>query len=397
MKYNKNTRIDWNEITEILTDNVCNGGILIDTDKAEEIYTELMKRCEELDGKAREELIEEYRGINLASNKDIQKVMINQFGFQKYSRKSKSGNYSFGAEILEYIISQTGNKFCTYLKNLRSSKSIASKVIEIVNYVDSNDFVYPTLKYTETSRAMFVEPGLSNMHEIVRPIIAAPKGYVMITGDYSQQEPYILTNMLNIKQFKEGIGKGEDFYRVMVRELTGEELKDEDRDLSKMIWLAGTYGSELNNANFNRYQREFAERVKNEINELEEINEFKMYLKETVIRGGENIKSYFGTEREVPSYIKNANKLERIVFNNTIQTTGADMIALALMECTEWFKEKGYDSSDIRIYFTLYDAITFLVKEELMDEELVEELEDKMTLDIDGWTKIGIKFKTGSL
>ena len=44
MKYNENTRIDWNEITKILTDNVCNEGILIDTDKATKILQTDIKK-----------------------------------------------------------------------------------------------------------------------------------------------------------------------------------------------------------------------------------------------------------------------------------------------------------------------------------------------------------------
>ncbi len=396
MIYTKDSIVDHDKVNEYIESNICSKGILIDIEKAQEIHEILIDKCEEIEDIARGELIEEYQGINLSSNKDIQRVMINQFGFERFSRKSKSGNYSFGADILDNIINKTGNLFASSLKEYRSLKSIDSKLKEIVNYTDNENWVHPSLRYTETSRMMFVEPAISNINDIVKPIIIAPKGYKLITADYSQQEPYILTNMLNIEQFKRGISKGEDFYKVMVRELIGEELRDEDRDMVKTIWLSGTYGSFLNNVKFTPEQRDLADRVREKILGIKEINEFKEYLKREVIGEG-YVESYFGTVREIPPYIKNKGRLGRIVFNNTIQITGADMLELAILECLEVFDREGLSEEDIRVYFTLYDAITFLVREDLVTEHLIKTIEEVMTLKIEGWTKIGVKFNMGGM
>ena len=383
------------DIVNYVMDTICEKGIYIDKENAEEVYNDISSIISENEQSAIDILPEELKGVNLNSNNQIVKIMNNYFDMSSYAERTKSNGYSYKKEVLERIIENEGDnlagQFAYYLKEYKSWYSLRNKVKEVVSFMDENNYVHPSWSHCETNRIHFSKPALSNLHNSVRSIISAPPGYKLIKVDYRQQEPYIMVNMLGIDYLKREMEKSDDFYAAMVKVLTGKEIEPEHRDLVKLIWLAGTYGSSLTNIPVTDDELEFIKELRSKILNIPEITEFKNYIRNVMIPQGKNIVSYFGTQREYPRWIKDVDKLERVIFNNTIQITGADILFFAMESCLDKFNKLGLPEDVIRIYLTLHDEITFLAREDVISEELIEEIKDAMILDIEGWSKIKVK------
>lgn len=392
MKLTKDSRYNQDLVNEIM-EYTCNRGIFIDIEEAEKVYKKLIDEINSHEELAREELCEDFRNMNLNSPAQVATVFVNQFQLEKYAKKTKKGNYSFGKEVLDKIIEKEDNKFAYHLKNYRSLTSLTKKLKEIVDCLDEDCRVHPQFKHCDTNRIHFNTPGLSNLNERIRPIIGVPEGRKLIKADYKSQEFYIAVNMLGIDKLKPIFEEGKDPYKEMVQILTGHEMKPEQRETMKTLWISGTYGSQFGGMNLDKDEKEFSELVLKEIENIPEMVEFKKYIDDEIIPYNKPIESYFGTIREFPTYERNKNRLKRIVFNNIMQITGADILFFAMESCNNKFKELGYTRDDILIYLSIHDELIFDVKEEIVTEELLENIRQAMTLDIEGWSKIKVNIE----
>lgn len=389
MKINKDSRYNQELIDKVYAYSL-NRGIYIDLDAADEIYRELSEISEEHKIKAIAELPEEYRGINLNSPKQIVQVMTEHFNFAKYAGKTGKGGLSFGEEVLAKIYEKTGNLFAYHLREYRSSKSIAGKIKEIVDEMDDDNRVHPEYVYGDTNRVSYRKPGLSNLNEKCRPIIAAGPGRKLIKADYKAQEVYIQVNMLNIPELKRVFEEYDDFYAGMVKVLANVDLKREYRNNIKTAWLAGIYNSSLQNIGESEEERKLVKLIKDKVHKIPQIEAYREYVNKNMVHGNQPVTSYFGTKRMLPSWVKNKYQLQNIAFNNVFQITGADILFFAIESCINKFRDLGLTPEDIYIYMTIHDEIIFNVSEDMLSDELLKEIEDAMVLDIEGWTKIKV-------
>lgn len=374
-------------------------GIYIDLEVAETLQEKLMQESEDCAYAAIKDLPEEYQGINLNSNKQIVELMTNHFKLEKYAKKTASGGLSFNEDVLTKIVEKTGNTFSKNLMEYRTKRSLASKVKEVLKFIDQDSYVHPQFVYGETNRVSYKEPGLSNLHVDCRPIIAAGPGRKLIKADYSAQEVYIQLNMLGIPELKKVFEENDDFYTGMVKELADFDLttKPEYRPSIKTAWLAGIYSSGLRGLGKTKEEKALIKLIKEKVHSIPQVEAFRTEIKNKLKTGDMLVESYFGTTREIPNWVR-SYQVETIAFNNTFQITGADILFFAIESCIDKLRAEGYTKEDVYIYMTIHDEIIFNADNSLLDnkesrDKLLKTIEEGMILDIEGWNKIKIKLE----
>jgi len=387
----KNSRVNRGLVDEIMNKSM-ERGIYIDLGEASKLYNEIKQEQDEIYNNLIKEIPVEWQGINLNSVKQLHDLFTNYFHLDRYAKtKQNKTGYSYNAETLQQIYEKTGNMFSKYLINYRELGALLKKLEEITSFTDKDSRIHPQYTYGDTWRLTYKQPALSNVSDRIRGIIKAEKGYKIIKADYKAQEVYIMINYLGIDKLKRVFEEYNDFYTGMVRELLGVDLKPEYRNNIKTAWLAGVYGSKLDNLGSCDEEKKLIKNVKDKIENIKEIREFRESIKNEIDRGNRVITSYFNSSREIPSWETNVYRLYNIAFNNVFQITGSDILYFALENVYNLFKQMDLSFDDIHIYFTIHDEIVYYAKEDVIDTYLIDKIKNAMILDIKGWSRIQVK------
>jgi DNA polymerase-1 len=200
----------------------------------------------------------------------------------------------------------------------------------------------------------------NDLYPNLRRLFSGLPGHVLITADYSQQEPRILAGvsgdpaMLRAAQEK-------DIYIAFAREIYKKEVtkKDKERNLTKIGVLSTFYGkwyetlAPVLGVTVAEAQ-EFQKSVKSAYPMATAWGDSQFYK----VRQCGYSKTLIGRRRYIPE-IKDAkgkrrSHFEKVCRNNPIQGTGADATKLALWYIYKGIQEMGCDA---HIIMTIHDEI----------------------------------------
>jgi len=222
-----------------------------------------------------------------------------------------------------------------------------------------------------TGRLSSTDPNLQNipirteLGRKIRQAFVPPKGYVLVSADYSQIELRVLAHLSQDPVLLDAFRTGQDIHTrtaLEIFELREEELTREhrtrakavnfgviygqgDSGLSKSLGIARAEASSFIAAYFRRYEG------------------VRRFMNETLerARAGEAVRSLLGRRRLLPT-IRSANRAERlaaerIAMNMPIQGTAADLLKLAMLAL------KDPPTPGARMTLSVHDELVFEVPE----------------------------------
>ena len=363
-------------------------GVKIDIEGLKQISDEQAKEIKEIESK-----IYEIAGttFNIGSPKQLGEILFDRLGIKAPAKKTKSGQYPTGEEILQKIIDES--PIVQLILDYRSLTKLKSTYVDALpSLVNKDDGLIHTSfnqAVTATGRLSSNNPNLQNIpvrtdkgREIRKAFVPRDDNHILLAADYSQIELRIIAHLSGDQAMQNAFREGLDVHAdtaSRVYDVAIEDVTPEMRRNAKAVNFGIIYGMSAFG---------LAERLKISRSEASQI--IKNYFKEYV--GIQNyidsqvnfakdngfVETMLGRRR----YLRDINSgnsvvrnfAERNAINAPIQGSSADMIKIAMIEIDKEMTARDMKS---KMILQVHDELVFDVcKEEL---EMIQEIvRDKM-------------------
>ncbi|MCX7795164.1 MAG: DNA polymerase I [bacterium] len=383
-------------------------GVLIDVD-----YLQELSKVLEVSLSQTEREIYNLAGevFNINSPKQLAYILFEKLKLPPV-KKTKTG-YSTDAEVLTQLA--TESEICLKLLEFRELTKLKSTYVDalpkLINPYTGRLHTTFSQTSTSTGRLASSDPNLQNIpirSEIgkeIRRAFIAPKGYKLISADYSQIELRVLAHLSGDPLLIEAFENGVDIHSQTAVKILGvkpEDVTPNLRRLAKTINFGIIYG--MSDYGLSKelgiHKREAKEYIENYFKTYKVVKEFLESLKETAKEKG-YVTTIFNRRRYIPQ-IKSGNKTERelgerLAINTPIQGSAADLIKLAMVNLYKVLREKGLPAD---ILLQIHDELLIEVREDVTNElaQIVKETMENaypmkvpITVDIkigDNWCEI---------
>ncbi len=328
-------------------------GVKVDMAQIDSLGKNYAEKIDEL----REKIYDmcDYR-FNLNSPSKLGEVLYEKLGL-KLVKKSKSGKYSTGADILEKLAED--NEVVRLILTYRQFQKLYSTYIEgFKPLIDSSDSVVHTTynqTVTTTGRLSSANPNLQNIPvreeegRELRKVFVPREGNVFIDADYTQIELRLLAHFSGCKELIEAYSKDEDIHAVTASQVFGvarEDVTPKMRREAKAVNFGIIYGiSEFGLAkNLNidvKTAREYIEKY------FAQYSAVKEYMESNVEFARAN--GYVATLTGRKRYIREINSTnynlrqfgERAAMNMPLQGSSADIIKIAMVNLFNALKREN--------------------------------------------------------
>ena len=363
-------------------------GVKIDIEGLKQISDEQAKEIKEIENK-----IYEIAGttFNIGSPKQLGEILFEKLGIKAPAKKTKTGQYPTGEEILQKIINES--PIVQLILDYRSLTKLKSTYVDALpSLVDKNDGLIHTSfnqAVTATGRLSSNNPNLQNIpvrtdkgREIRKAFVPRDENHILMAADYSQIELRIIAHLSGDQAMQNAFRESLDIhadtasrvYNVAIEDVTPEMRRNAKAVNFGIIYGMSAFG--------------LAERLKISRSEASQI--IKSYFKEYV-----GIQSYIDSQVNFAKdngfvetmlgrrrYLRDINSgnsvvrnfAERNAINAPIQGSSADMIKIAMIEIDKAMTARNMKS---KMILQVHDELVFDVcKEEL---EIIQEIvRDKM-------------------
>jgi DNA polymerase-1 len=347
-------------------------GVLVDPDVLLEISKEISIQVLSM-----EEQIYRLAGrtFNINSPKQLGEVLFQDLNLPMV-KKTKTG-YSTNSDVLETLASK--HELPAIILDWRMLTKLKN------TYVDSLPVMCDPKTHrihtrfnqaiTATGRISSSEPNLQNipirseMGRRIRGAFKAPKGFKIVSADYSQIELRILAHITKDASLIESFENGIDIHTRTAAEIFGIPLKDvteNHRRQAKTINFGIIYGMGPHKLSGELgIRREVAKQyIDNYLSKYPKVKEYMENIAQAAARDG-YVTTIMGRRRSIPEIRSdNFNEREaarRIAINTPIQGSAADIIKMAMVRIHEHLK--GLKS---RMILQVHDELVF----EVSDAEL---------------------------
>lgn len=129
-----------------------------------------------------------------------------------------TGKWTSKAEALE-VLADNGIEFAKTMLEYRDAKKRAESVESLLNCMDADRLVHPTVTMTVTHRITFSKPAIMSIHKDILWDILAPinEGDKLFSVDIKNQEPSILINMTESTELYDALKAEEGVYEHMFK------------------------------------------------------------------------------------------------------------------------------------------------------------------------------------
>lgn len=381
-------------------------GVRIDIEGLRHISEEQAKEIKEIESK-----IYEIAGIafNIGSPKQLGEILFDKLKIKAPAKKTKSGQYPTGEEILQKIIDES--PIVQLILDYRSLTKLKSTYVDALpSLVNKDDELIHTSynqAITATGRLSSNNPNLQNIpvrtdkgREIRKAFVPRDGNHILLAADYSQIELRIIAHLSGDHAMQEAFRNGLDIHADTAARVYGVALDDvtaEMRRNAKAVNFGIIYGMSAFG---------LAERLKISRSEASQIikNYFKEYvgiqnyIDNQVAFAKENgyVETMLGRRR----YLRDINAgnsvvrnfAERNAINAPIQGSSADMIKIAMIEIDKEMTARNMQS---KMILQVHDELVFdALKEEL--DTLQEIVKDKMLNALPLSIPIEVNLNTGN-
>lgn len=344
-------------------------GVNIDTAALNEISAQLEKEAAILE--------KEVCGIagctfNLSSPKQLGIVLFEQLKIDPKPKKTKTGQYATGEEILlKYIEHEIVGKILEYREIVKLKNTYVDALPALINRRSNRVHTTYMQAVASTGRLSSQNPNLQNIpirtargREVRKAFIPSSESRIILAADYSQIELRLMAEMSGDAAMLEAFKSGEDIHAATaakVFDVAAAEVSRNMRDKAKMVNFGIIYGISA----FGLGQRLGISRT--EASELIE-NYFKLYpgvkkyMDNSIALARKQ--GYVETLLKRRRYLSDINSrnatvrgfAERNAINAPIQGSAADMIKLAMIRIDRVFREKSLNS---KMILQVHDELVF--------------------------------------
>ncbi len=329
--------------------------------------------------------------FNIASPKQLSKVLFTDLQIPTKAKRNKSGAFPTDVSTLEKIIAanESSEEEKTLIKKILEFRSL-SKLLS--TYVDNlpqliaketnrihSDF---NQVLTATGRLSSSNPNLQNIPiktELGRKVRAAfsseAKNKIIISADYSQIELRVLAHLAKEEELIRAFSENADIHRetaMKIMDKSAEEITEDDRRIGKtlnfaLVYMQGTYSTAEQLGISNKEAKHFIDKY------FSIFSSIKPFMEKTLefARENEYVETMFGRRRYFQN-INSKNKMlqkeeERQAFNTVIQSAAADIMKKAMLDIQAKINEK-YTADEVKLILQVHDEILLEIKEELLNE-----------------------------
>ena len=366
-------------LVPVLVDMEYNG-IKVDKGMLSRLSNEFAVRLSEL-----EKEIHELAGhtFNIASPKQLGEVLFDEMGIPG-GKKSKTGAYSTGADILEKLAAD-GHQMPEKVLEWRALAKLKSTYTDALqNDINENTGRIHTsysLASTTTGRLSSNDPNLQNIPirseegRKIRNAFIPEDGYKLLAADYSQIELRLLAHIADLESLKSAFREGIDIHAMTASEVFGVPIEGMDpivRRQAKAINFGIIYGISsfglARQIDVSRGEaKEFIDRY------FERFPGIRHYMEDTkeFCRNKGYVETIFGRKVHINS-INDKNGMqrsfgERAAINAPIQGSAADIIRRAMIRMPEALKDAGLNA---KMLLQVHDELVFEVPEDEIDSTI---------------------------
>ncbi|WP_121144939.1 DNA polymerase I [Orbus hercynius] len=361
----------------IILANMERTGVLIDEQQLNHYSKELKIKLEQL-----EKQIHELAGevFNIASPKQLQVILFekNQLPILK---KTPKGDPSTNEEVLSELANdyQLPRLILEYRGLAKLKNTYTDKLPLMISEKDGRIHTNYNQIGTVTGRLSSNDPNLQNIPvrneegRKIRQAFIAPKGYKIVSADYSQIELRIMAHLSQDKNLLDAFANDKDIHRFTASEILAKpenDVSSEERRRAKAVNFGLIYGMSAfglsKQINIARNEAKFY------IDSyFERYPSVERYMENTRLLAAE--KGYVETLSGRRLYLPKINSAsgiekraaERAAINAPMQGTAADIIKTAMIAMNRFIKTQG---DHIKMIMQVHDELVFEVQEDHLDQ-----------------------------
>lgn len=329
--------------------------------------------------------------FTISSPRQVGTVLFDELQLSERARKTKSGQYATGEEVLEALRGKHPivGKILDHRALRKLTGTYVDALPKLINPATGRIHTSFNQAVTATGRLSSSNPNLQNIpvrgddgREIRKAFIPEP-GCLFFSADYSQIELRIMAHLSGDERMIQDFRDGRDIHAATAARVFGKAIEEVTRDerrkaktanfgiiygisafgLAERMEVSRTEARDLIDSYFRTYPR-----VKEYMDESIELARQRGYI-ETV----------FGRRRYLPD-INSRNAVvrgyaERNAINAPIQGTAADIIKLAMIRIDERLRREGLQS---KMILQVHDELNFSVfpeEREAVRRAVIEEME----------------------
>lgn len=366
-------------LVPVLVDMEYNG-IKVDKDMLARLSNEFAVRLSELETK-----IHDLAGhsFNIASPKQLGEVLFDEMAIPG-GKKSKTGAYSTGADILEKLAAD-GHKLPEKVLEWRALAKLKSTYTDAlqneINKGTGRIHTSYSLASTTTGRLSSNDPNLQNIPirseegRKIRNAFIPEAGHKLVAADYSQIELRLLAHIADLDSLKQAFNDGVDIHAMTASEVFGVPIEGMDpivRRQAKAINFGIIYG--ISSFGLARQLGMGRSEAKTFIDKyFERFPGIQHYMEDTkqYCRDKGYVETIFGRKIHVGS-INDKNGMrrafgERAAINAPIQGSAADVIRRAMIKMPEALKNAGLSA---KMLLQVHDELVFEVPDSEVEKTI---------------------------
>lgn len=322
-------------------------------------------------------------------------------------RDNKKKTDSISADILEPLIGKGYDDF--FIEKFIEHGSIKSRAGTLSKYLnEGQDNGFKSLDgdtLIDRGYSVDLEPSLRTYYRNHNPqsfpknclsSMKAPKGYVMVRGDFEQSDLKLVINMLLLDKSNIDIFlRYKDSYEALARLVEGHSFSldrfKEERDDYKAYALGAVYGKSDGRT---ARQKDIVKKISTYAMSCPGYAEFKRRILDQVRNGYDvRLDTFFGSEILVNRTMKpKEHDMINYCLNFVPQRGTSEVVTHTVNVVMDKLRQVGVTSDNGGIYYYLnrHDEPIWLLKEEHLDKAYIfEECEDIL---VEGWIPLRIKF-----
>ncbi len=351
-------------------------GIRVDQHRLEQLSSEFGQRMAEREAAA---IKLAGRPFNLGSPKQLGEILYDEMGIGS-GKKTKTGAYATGADILEELAAQ-GHELPQVVLDWRQLQKLTRTYTEalVEEIVPATGRVHTSymMAATSTGRLSSTDPNLQNIPirteegRKIREAFVADEGHVLVSADYSQIELRVLAHMADIQALKEAFAKDTDIHSVTAARMfkvSEAEVGSELRRRAKMInygiiYGIGAFGLAQRLGIPQSEAKAFIEAY------FAEYPGVKEYMEQAKAEAREHgfVTTLFGRRCFVPEIASKQparrSYAERQAINAPIQGSAADIMKRAMRKVDRALRDRDLG---VRMLLQVHDELVFEVPEDAL-------------------------------
>lgn len=346
-------------------------GVLIDVELLRKLDKEYTSKLNEIESQINQ--IVGYQ-ININSPKQLAELLYDNLNLPCNKKRSTGADDLKAIENLHPVVP-------LILSYRKYSKLLNTYIdsFDAFKFADNRIHAMFNQSTTMTGRLSSSQPNLQNLsvrddeRKIIRKLVVAPKGYKILSLDYSQIELRILAILSNDENLIDAFKSDYDVHSATAAKINNidiSEVTDQQRRIAKATNFGIVYGispwglSEQIGVSF--------EESKKLINKFfETYPKVKEFLDNSVSTCQE--KGYVTTllkrRRTVVEILSSNYALKefgkRVAMNTPIQGSAADVMKLAMIKVFNYINQYG---NDCKLICQIHDELLFEVKEEIVEK-----------------------------